>query len=122
MAIQRRQITREEYWRLAAAGVLGEKVEMIDGWIVFGEFPFAFSDQAVAAAREAGVELTVDEYDRLVELGVLGEQVELIDGRVMFGRFAFAFSGEAIAAARAAGIELDRPEHDPRGDSATPTP
>jgi hypothetical protein len=97
----------------------------------YGDYPFAFSEEAVAAARAAGIELgdpepdrervdpshgarparavTAAEYDRLVELGVLGGQVELIGGRIVFGRFPFVFSGEAIAAARAAGIELDPP-------------
>ena len=60
MARQQRPITTQEYRRLgpAEAGVLGEKVELLDGWIVSGRFPFEFSDEAVAAAREVGVELT----------------------------------------------------------------
>ena len=57
MATQRRQITAEEYRQLAELGVLGEKVELLDGWIVFGRYPFAFSEQAIAAARAAGIEL-----------------------------------------------------------------
>lgn len=135
MATQRRPITGDEFYALWQLGVLGEKVELLDGWIVYGDYPFAFSEEAAAAARAAGIELgdpdadgdavevdhgarparslTAAEYDRLIELGVLGEQVELIDGRIVSGRFPFVFSGEAIAAARAAGIELDPPEQGP---------
>ena len=50
MATQRRQITVEEYWRLGELGVLGEKIELLDGWIVYGAYPVAFSDEAIAAA------------------------------------------------------------------------
>ena len=57
MATQRRQITADEYRRLAELGVLGESVELIDGWIVYGRYPFAFSEEAITAARAAGVEL-----------------------------------------------------------------
>jgi hypothetical protein len=106
---QRRPITGEEFSHLWELDVLGEKVELLDGWIVHGRYPYAFSEEAVAAAREAGIELadssgdpshgarparllSADEYDRLVELGVLGEQVELVDGRLVFGRFPFVFS------------------------------
>ena len=56
MATQRRPITGDEYRRLWEIGVLGEKVELLDGWIVYGKYPFAFSDEAVAAARAAGIE------------------------------------------------------------------
>jgi hypothetical protein len=56
-SIPARRMTVEEYRRLSEIGVLGEKVELIEGRIVFGRFPFVFSAEAVAAARGAGVEL-----------------------------------------------------------------
>jgi hypothetical protein len=56
--VQRRRITPEEYHQLATIGVLGEGgVELRDGWIVYGKFPFAFTDEAAAAARDAGIVL-----------------------------------------------------------------
>jgi hypothetical protein len=44
-AVPARQITAEEYWRLGEIGVLGEKVELIEGRIMFGNYPFAFSEE-----------------------------------------------------------------------------
>ena len=39
--------------------MLGEGgVELLDGWIVYGKYPFAFAEEAVRAARTAGIELT----------------------------------------------------------------
>jgi hypothetical protein len=51
-------VTEEEFDRLVAIGVLGERVELIDGRITFGRYPLMFSAEAVAAARAAGVELS----------------------------------------------------------------
>src|SRR4051812_30537747 len=63
MPVQRRPITPEEYHRLAAIGVLeAGGVELHEGWIVYGRFPFVFSEAAVVAARVAGIEL--DEPDQ----------------------------------------------------------
>jgi hypothetical protein len=56
-AIPARRMTVEEYQRLEEIGVLGEQVELIEGQILFGRYPFMFSGEAVAAAREAGIEL-----------------------------------------------------------------
>jgi hypothetical protein len=56
-AVVARRLTADEYSRLGEIDVLGEKVELIDGRIIFGRYPFVFSAAAVAAAREAGVEL-----------------------------------------------------------------
>ena len=58
MPRQQRPITAREYRRLAEIGVLGEKVELLNGWIVHGRYPFMFTDEAVAAARKIGIELT----------------------------------------------------------------
>ena len=59
MPIQQRRITAREYEQLAVIGVLGEGgVELLDGWIVYGKYPFAFTEEAVQAARAAGIELT----------------------------------------------------------------
>jgi hypothetical protein len=52
-----RQLTIAEYHRLGEIGVLGERIELIDGIICCGDYPFVFSPDAVAAAREAGIEL-----------------------------------------------------------------
>lgn len=57
MATKRRQITADEYRKLGAIGVLAEQVELIEGWVVYGDFPFLFSEEAIAAARAAGIEL-----------------------------------------------------------------
>jgi hypothetical protein len=56
-AVVARRVMVDEYERLGEVGVLGEKVELIEGRIVFGPYPFVFSAEAVAAARAAGVEL-----------------------------------------------------------------
>lgn len=56
-AIPARRMTVDEYQRLGEIGVLGDKIELIDGQIYCGDYPFMFSAEAVAAAREAGIEL-----------------------------------------------------------------
>lgn len=56
-----RAITVEEYHRLGEIGVLGEKVELIDGRIVFGRCPWVWSDEQLAVARAAGIELVDDD-------------------------------------------------------------
>jgi hypothetical protein len=62
---QARPITAEEYSRLGEIGVIGEKVELIDGQILFGRYPLAFSAEQLAAAREAGIDLSAPEpYER----------------------------------------------------------
>jgi hypothetical protein len=81
VATQRRQISGDEFWKLWEIGVLGEKVELLDGWIVFGRFPFAFSAEAVAHAREHGIELTKPESAervgyRLASMGTPGPTPE----------------------------------------------
>lgn len=53
--------------------VLGEKVELLAGWIRYGCFPFSFSEEAVAAAWAVGIEL--DEHEsgpgyRLASVGM----------------------------------------------------
>jgi hypothetical protein len=52
-----RPMTADEYERLWQVGVLGEKVELIAGRIAFGRYPFVLSAEAVADARDAGIEL-----------------------------------------------------------------
>ncbi len=59
-AIPARRMTVEEYRRLGEIGVLGDKIELIDGQIYCGDYPFIFSAEAVAAARAAGIELAGD--------------------------------------------------------------
>jgi hypothetical protein len=56
-----RLISAEQYERLAQIGVLGEQVELIEGRIVCGRYPFALSDEAIAAARAHGIELDAPE-------------------------------------------------------------
>ena len=46
-AIPARRMTVEEYQRLEEIGVLGEQVELIEGQILFGRYPFMFSGEAV---------------------------------------------------------------------------
>jgi hypothetical protein len=58
VARQQRPITAREYTRLGEIGVLGERVELIRGWIVHGRYPYEFADEAISAARAAGIELT----------------------------------------------------------------
>jgi hypothetical protein len=50
-------LTVQEYQRLGEIGVLGDKIELIDGTVRCGDYPFMFSAEAVAAARAAGIEL-----------------------------------------------------------------
>ena len=76
MPIQRRRITSEQYHQLADIGVLGEDVELLDGFICSGRYPFAFTKEAVQAARAAGVELTApdpDGDDAVIGQGTAGE-------------------------------------------------
>ena len=47
----------ETYFRLVEAGIIGEKIELIDGRLVFGDFELAFSAAQRAAAAELGIEL-----------------------------------------------------------------
>lgn len=56
-AVPARRMTVEEYHRLGELGVLGDKIELIDGQVICGDYPFVFSAEAVAAARAAGIEL-----------------------------------------------------------------
>jgi hypothetical protein len=64
--VQRRPITPEQFRQLTRIGVLGEEpVTLQDGWIVYRQFPFAFSDEAAALARAAGIVL--DEPEALSE-------------------------------------------------------
>ena len=53
----KRPITADEYFRLAEIGVLGEKVELIEGEIVFGRYPFVFSAEAIAAAHADDIDI-----------------------------------------------------------------
>jgi hypothetical protein len=55
------RITVDEYMRLGEAGIVGHKVELIDGRIVFGRFELAFSPAQRAAAAELGIELPENE-------------------------------------------------------------
>jgi len=59
---QQRPVTAEQYRRLGEIGALGEGIELIDGYIVSGRFPFAFSGEAIAAARATGINLTSPEF------------------------------------------------------------
>jgi hypothetical protein len=61
VSTQQRPITAEQYRRLGEIGALGEGIELIDGYVVSGRFPFAFSAEAIAAARAAGIDLTTPE-------------------------------------------------------------
>ena len=59
---QQRPITVAQCHELARIGVLGETgVELIDGWLSYGSFPFALAPEAIAAARAAGIDLTTPE-------------------------------------------------------------
>jgi hypothetical protein len=57
-------ITAEQYRRLGEIGVLGEKVELFDGWITYGRFAFAVAPEAIVAAQVAGIELTAPRAPR----------------------------------------------------------
>jgi hypothetical protein len=50
-------MTVDTYFRLVEAGILGEKVELIEGRIMFGDFELAFSPAQRAAAAAIGIEL-----------------------------------------------------------------
>ena len=58
---QQRPITADQFWRLMEIGAIGEGIELIDGYVVSGRFPFAFSAEAIAAARAAGIDLATRE-------------------------------------------------------------
>ena len=47
----------ETYYRLADAGIVGDKVELIEGRLVFGDFELAFSPAQRQAAAQLGIEL-----------------------------------------------------------------
>ncbi len=47
----------ETYFRLVEAGIIGEKIELIEGRLVFGDFELAFSPAQRAAADELGIAL-----------------------------------------------------------------
>jgi hypothetical protein len=49
-------MTVDEYRTLVEAGVI-DKVEFIDGAVVMGRFPLAFSHEQVEAAAELGIDL-----------------------------------------------------------------
>jgi hypothetical protein len=53
----RRLINVDTYVRLVDAGIIGEKIELIEGRLVFGDFELAFSPAQRAAAAEHGIEL-----------------------------------------------------------------
>jgi len=57
----RRPITVDTYVRLVDAGIIGEKIELIAGRLVFGDFELAFSPAQRAAAAELGIELPENE-------------------------------------------------------------
>jgi hypothetical protein len=47
----------DTYFRLVEAGIVGEKIELIEGRLVFGDFELAFSPAQRAAAAALGIEL-----------------------------------------------------------------
>jgi hypothetical protein len=50
-------INVDTYFRLVEAGIVGEKIELIEGRLVFGDFELAFSPAQRAAAAELGIDL-----------------------------------------------------------------
>jgi hypothetical protein len=58
---EHKRMTVDEYFRLGDAGIIGDKIELIDGRIVFGRFELAFSPAQRAAAEEIGIELPDNE-------------------------------------------------------------
>ena len=52
-------MTLDEYIALTEAGIL-DKVELMDGVVMMGRFPLAFSADQIAAASEIGVDLTAE--------------------------------------------------------------
>ena len=50
-------ITVDTCVRLVDGGIIGEKIELIKGRLVFGDFELAFSPAQRAAAAELGIEL-----------------------------------------------------------------
>lgn len=54
-------LTVEDYFKLQEVGVLGEKVELIEGRIVMGPWQLAFSPAQRAYAAELGITLPDDE-------------------------------------------------------------
>jgi hypothetical protein len=57
-------LTVDTYFRLVEAGIVGEKVELIEGRLVFGDFELAFSPAQRAAAKKIGIELPENEEPR----------------------------------------------------------
>jgi Uma2 family endonuclease len=67
-----RLFTRDEYYKLGEAGILGEGDELIDGVVT-------------VKGTAKPWRWTCDDYDRMAEVGILGrdERVALIDGEVI---------------------------------------
>ncbi len=55
------RMTADEYRRLSDAGILDEKVELIDGRMMFGRWELAWSPAQRAAAAELGIVLPNNE-------------------------------------------------------------